>query len=492
MKPLSLQARTGVFLAVCGLVLLGGLEVLLFRQWQAEVLSEFDQSILARAQALGTLMSFDGKAIRLDFADEASPEYSQASNPAYFQIWANSGVASSAPLERSISLGDGSLPRKTGPLDAPAFFDADGPGGRPLRCAGVLVPVDLHAGLRAASDTESDSYSWTEVIVGVGRERMEDRKHQLRATMILAYVVLGLAYLASIVAAMWLLRRSLGGVTARLRTARATPLEPILWDERTPSELRPLTDALDESRADARQLVERERLLLASLAHEIRTPIAEVLTTTEVALDGPGRNGTERSALEACRDVAREMRLTVDRLLELARVRSNASRLTRSRLDLAQEWREAVEKCAALAAERRVRLLGPAQQIVEAVADADAVRVILGVLAGNAAGHTPEGAAAVCSIVLVPTGVRLEVSNPAPHLGEADLEMLCDPMWSGPSAPGGHHGHGLGLYLASEVAESSDLDLHFELREGMLRIALHLPGAAGGDACRPGRGELAG
>src|SRR5205823_3035028 len=58
-------------------------------------------------------------------------------------------------------------------------------------------------------------------------------------------------------------------------------------DERLPSELAPIVERLKVTLDQLRQAFEREKQAAADISHELRTPVAALLTTLEVALKKP-------------------------------------------------------------------------------------------------------------------------------------------------------------------------------------------------------------
>ena len=94
---------------------------------------------------------------------------------------------------------------------------------------------------------------------------------------------------------------------------------PLSADEPLPNELAPIRDRLQETLDDLRKAFEREKQAAADISHELRTPVASILTAVEVALRKPRTAEEYRQTLDDCRGVARQMRQLVERLMALAR-----------------------------------------------------------------------------------------------------------------------------------------------------------------------------
>ena len=172
-------------------------------------------------------------------------------------------------------------------------------------------------------------------------------------------------------------------------------------------EQKEIADALQVSEARFRetadQLSEANRLkdeFLATLAHELRNPLAPIRTALEVMKGAPKREDLAVSSRQIIARQIDQMVRLVDDLLDLSRVSRGIFELRRSRLSLADALRGAVEMSRPLieqyAHELVVKL--PRQELV---LDGDPTRIvqIFANLLNNAAKFTPRGGHIELSIV---------------------------------------------------------------------------------------------
>lgn len=150
--------------------------------------------------------------------------------------------------------------------------------------------------------------------------------------------------------------------------------------------------ALQEHRDELRRADRKKDEFLATLAHELRNPLAPMRNVLEVlklkALEDPqliqARAVFERQM--------QQMAHLVDDLMDVSRITQGRVELRRERLDIAVMMERAVEASAALidAGAHQLRLTLPAKPLI---VDADATRLtqILTNLLNNAAKYTPEG-----------------------------------------------------------------------------------------------------
>jgi heavy metal sensor kinase len=168
------------------------------------------------------------------------------------------------------------------------------------------------------------------------------------------------------------------------------PLDPA---DRLPRELTPIRDRFQHTLDELRKAFEREKQAAADISHELRTPVASILTTVEVALKKPRSPEEYRETLRECREVARQMRQLVERLLALARLDAGSDRLRPRPVDVG----ELVTECAALvrplAGERGLDLRVNCPKPVTWTTDPDKLREVLVNLLHNAVQYNrPDGA----------------------------------------------------------------------------------------------------
>jgi len=175
--------------------------------------------------------------------------------------------------------------------------------------------------------------------------------------------------------------------------------------------LAPIVDHLKETLDQLRQAFEREKQAAADISHELRTPVAALLTTLEVALKKPRKPEEYREILAECRESGQQISQLVERLLTLARIDAGVDRLRVEPVDVA----ELAEQCTALIrplAESRgltLRLHSEGEAILKA--DPAKLREVLTNLLHNAIEYNrPDGRVEI-SVVRYNGTLRVEVSD---------------------------------------------------------------------------------
>jgi two-component system sensor histidine kinase QseC len=230
-----------------------------------------------------------------------------------------------------------------------------------------------------------------------------------------------------------------------------------------PSELAPIAGKLDALIARLRAAVARERRFNSAVAHELRTPVAELRATTEVALAEEEADAL-RAALVDVDGSVRQLESIVRALLSL---RSGEHLDEPPRLEpiaLADFVAAAVARVAPAAEERGLSLATDVTGDARVTSDAGRLRSVVDNLLLNAVQYAPPATTVAVSAKAEAGRLEVSVRNACPEgLVAADVERFFEPFWSkAPRGTGGGH-TGLGLFLARTFSASIGGEVHARL-----------------------------
>jgi signal transduction histidine kinase len=216
-------------------------------------------------------------------------------------------------------------------------------------------------------------------------------------------------------------------------------------------ELGHLAQAFDRMADQVERLVRGRTELLASMAHELRTPLARV----RASLDHATITGGEQ--LAAVSEEIAELESLITDVLTSARmdlVRDAASSalppLRLAATDLGELVKRSVDRFGCNHPTRKVALdVEPDLPGVDA--DQVLLRRAVENLIENARKYSPPDSAIDLTVKKGDSGVALNVKDAGQGISPEDLEHIFDPFYR---APSGHTvpGHGLGLSLARRIA----------------------------------------
>ena len=204
-----------------------------------------------------------------------------------------------------------------------------------------------------------------------------------------------------------------------------------------------------------RRFDELKNDLVATVAHEFRTPLTSLRMAIHLCVDGVVGPLTEKQAdlLFAAREDCERLHGIVEDLLDLSRIQAGRIELHARPILSTTLLRQAVDDNRTLAANKGVELsVGKLTVDRQVVADPDRIQLVLGNLVQNAIRHTP--AAGTVELRAAPDGdaLRFEVSDTGSGIAAEYLPRVFDRFYRVPGAPPG--GAGLGLYICKEIVEA--------------------------------------
>jgi two-component system sensor histidine kinase QseC len=435
------------------------------------VTEEFDAALLARHQALVSLTETEQGRIELDYSPGVMPEFEREENPDYFQFWLDDGRV----LLRSTHL-KGDLARSESVPTAAVVRDTTLPDGRP----GRLVELRFLPKAPDEEDEEEEGPAPTAterhavvLVVARGRERLDELLARMRlaifgsggVTILLAVLFVWRALAAGF--------RPLDRITAQVRELDADRLGSRIALPATPRELAPIVDQLNALLERLAASFARERRFAGNVAHELRTPIAELRSLADVASKWPEDPASTERFFGDVREIAERMEGVVANLLLLARCQAGVEKVDRTPTNLRQavavSWERVRRTTRATEADLDLDLAD--DLVVET--DAGKLDIILANVLNNAVGYARPGGRVRCVGARNGTAFRLEISNPAEPLSEIELPRLAEPFWRKDEARSSSDHAGLGLSVVAALAELLELEVGFDQRaDGVFRVLL--------------------
>lgn len=342
--------------------------------------------------------------------------------------------------------------------------------GESVRCndaAGHLLfalPRTPEGPLRVSGgDVVLSGHRYT-VEVGVSLRATEETLRLLAAIML---VSLPLVVLAASAGGWWLSRRALAPVDAMTREANRLGIHNLTARVPEPGagdELDRLAQAWNRLLGRLQGAVERLARFTADASHELRSPVALIRTTAELALRQQRPAEEYRRALTQVVTESHRMTSLIEDLLALARSDEGTPSLEPVLLNSAIA--EACGEKKEMAEHKDVSLTVDCGGEVNVLANAPMLRRIVVLLVDNAVKYTPPG-----GIVRVQTrranagSVVVEVCDTGPGITPAELPHIFERFWRGdPARSGG--GFGLGLSLAKAIAEAHGGELEVRSASG--------------------------
>lgn len=463
----SLRSQVVTGASIAAVVVLLGSSLLTFTLMRSALRREFDATLNAQARALTTLAVRDRSRLLLEYDAYLMPEYAHDDHPDVFCFWDRSG----AVLLRSPGL-IGDLPQLDGTLSRPDLRDVTLPDGRPARIVGfTFAPRRIGTGDDAASEGRS-------LRVAVARDTIE-LDHRLLVLGVILGAAAALGSLAAVVAMAWLshrLLRPLDRLAERIAAIRADQAALRLGDLPLPSELAPVRARLDELLDRLQAALQRERAFTADAAHELRTPLAGLRTTLEVALSRERTAADYRQAMNESLDIGTQMQALVDNLLALARVEAGQVRVEREPTEVAALIEQCWSAVAGRAQARNLRRTLAVDGVGTVALDRAKLRLVLSNLLENAVSYADDGGDIAIAASTDGKTLHLSCDNSGCALPSDDAPKVFDRFWRGDAARSAAGVHcGLGLALCRTLIAVQGGTIGAGIRDGRFRLDIRLP-----------------
>jgi heavy metal sensor kinase len=289
---------------------------------------------------------------------------------------------------------------------------------------------------------------------------------------------------------LWLSRRALAPVDALTRAAQSIGVENLsqrLPVPATGDEIERLARGWNRFLERLEGSVKRIRQFTADASHELRTPVAFIRATAELALRRDRSPVEYRKALADIEAESGRMTELIESLLALARADSSDAQMPVEPVDVSRVAAEVVSQTEVLAAGKGVLMEARGGPAV-AQANESALRRLLRVLVENALDHTAAGGRVIVSATQHNGRVNLSVEDTGEGIPPLALPHIFERFYRADLARSGK-GAGLGLSIAQMIARAHGSTIEVESTPGAGScFHLTLRGASPSSSASPSNG----
>lgn len=333
--------------------------------------------------------------------------------------------------------------------------------------ATIPQPQDRGASVRMRTGIrESFIFAAPVDCVLVGRSITADEA-ELRKFAGLLAVIGGTVLIAGLLGGWWLVTKAIRPVEEISATAEriaAGDRSQRINTGETDSELGRLAGVLNKTFARLEASFDQQAQFTADAAHELRTPVAVLLTQAQSALARERSAGEYRETIEACQRAAQRMRGLIESLLELARLDAGQEPLHRTDCDLSKIAAESVELIRPLAEKRGIAIhaeLSP----TKCHCDGERIAQVATNLLCNAIEYNRNGGGVEITTTHGDGRAILTVRNTGLGIPAADLPRIFERFHRADKARTPGHA-GLGLAIAQAIVRAQNGSITAESTEG--------------------------
>jgi two-component system heavy metal sensor histidine kinase CusS len=460
MRSLRTRLLAGI---IGGMVfLLTVFSLLLYTVIAGALVNQFDASLVSIAQILAASVERDEDRIEMDLEVQQMPEFQDSGQPTYYELRRPDGTI----VVKSPLLGTRELPRLEGSGKAPVFGTLQDGDGKPQRAIGLtFVPRSTDSNEGAALQGAGGETLTLAVARDAG-----DLQRQLWSLRWLLAIASAVVIALSVLIGVLVVGRGLRPlhlIAAEIAAVKADDLTARIGAEHAPAEVTPIKDRLNELLSRLEASFRRERQFNADVAHELRTPLAGIRSTVEVALARTRDPAEYRAALSDCLEITEGMQSVVNNLLTLTRLDARQITFKTNEVRLAELvdacWRPFADRACA----REVVFENGIPAEMTCPSDREHLSMVLSNLLDNAVEYTDEGGHIWTAARRVENSMEITISNSGCRLTTEQVARVFDCFWRGDASRLGTGTHcGLGLALVQRLVTSLGGSAVAELQPG--------------------------
>jgi len=336
------------------------------------------------------------------------------------------------------------------------------------------LPGKLVAGTTAGQ--VRDVYQPHTLYVAVATNLAHHRLYMASFLRTLWLFVAGAAMLTGLLG--WLAVRSglkpLRAMREQTLQVTAQQLSHRLSVDAVPKELAELAQSLNDMLARLEEAFKRLSAFSSDIAHELRTPVSNLMTQTQVALSRARSADEYRNILESNAEELDRMARMISDMLLLAKSDNGLVVPNLEALELADEVRTLFDYFDALADEKHVTLTLQGNSALNA--DRLMLRRALGNLLSNALRHANLGSELTVTLKAVPDAVQISVANQGMDIAPEHLERVFDRFFRvDPARQHNADGVGLGLAITQSIVAAHGGSISASSEQGTTTFTLRIP-----------------
>jgi len=430
--------------------------------------NEFNRGMKSKAGMLMTLVHEDEEGLTFNFSSDFMPEFDGQVEPEYFQMWTDDGVFTRSQSLNLFALKNLKFEKlKLGEAKIMTTELPDGRDGRIIYTR-FQPQIDSHSHRNFFDGVSKTHHTTLTLAYAASSEKVDfilwliDVIFVVSTVSVIVFIRLFVRKsVDSSLAPLNKLNRDISRLSIADKSAVITIKEPV-------KELQPIVDSLNAFIQENRQLYFREKRLTSDIAHELKTPIAELINMAEVAIRFPNEKEFEADFKPEVLKISQRLKSIVSNLLLLHKY-SDEALPKQDACDLNQVILRTLEKCDLEWVKFEFQ-----DDIPAIVSNLFALESIITNLVNNAKQYSPEKSIVTVSSLLNKKGkLQFSVTNELKvPLTDEDISQLFDPLWQKDSARTSEDNFGLGLSIAKALSKAIDAELQVSLSEQNITFSL--------------------
>ncbi|MGZ8137369.1 MAG: ATP-binding protein [Methylococcaceae bacterium] len=335
------------------------------------------------------------------------------------------------------------------------------------------------------SETNIDNHLWHvfsiadstgEYIVHVGqREEIRAELTDEISSQLVTQFLIGLPFLGAVI---WVIvglsLQPINRLEKSLAKREASYLKP-LSVRKMPKEIVPVVNEINNLFTQLEEAFEHERRFTADAAHELRTPLAGLLTQAQVALR-TNDDETRKQALKRIEQAVNRMTYLVQQLLTFSRIESSTEFLAKESTALGPEVVRVIADLEPEAHKKRINMEFVEENTKPVIINAPLITILIRNIIDNAIKYTPIRGNVLISLTGKFNYLQLSVEDSGPGISPDQYENSLKRFHRCVETANKAQGTGLGFSIVERIASIHNADLILGVSQfGGLKVSILFP-----------------
>lgn len=247
--------------------------------------------------------------------------------------------------------------------------------------------------------------------------------------------------------------RMIRNIASEVRHIRAPGEEVEVHVTGAPEEVKQVAEALQEMLSNIRKEAESARLITSGLAHELRSPIQNLLGETEVAMLRERDRDEQQRFLESHQEELRELARAIDNLVTLCATEEGRRKNGAEHFNLGREAELRLARERSQAQRKNVDLQLSLNGNLDYEGDREALLLAIGNLVTNAIQWTEPGGTIRVVLAEGKDHLEITVDDQGPGVPVERRQEIFQPFFRSGTVDGRRERYGLGLALTRSAVE---------------------------------------
>jgi len=481
MRSLTGTLFRGVILGTAFVLMMAG--TILYISVNRQLISQMDESLTDKVRTLALSIEEKPYGLEVDLEEMRAEDMEEAESPEYIYISSMDGRT----IYRSDRLGSYSLSGFPAPLAGPRHDWHIIKGAGKVRS--VLFSFnpevdDEEENLESvATDSgiviDKSAKPGDQIVIQLFKETPQHRRFMEMFLFIL--LATGLGSIGVLSLTIWLaIKRGaepINELASRIEEISDDDLRVRLDEDKVLNELVPIVHKLNVFLDRIERSFSREKGFTSDAAHELRTPLAGLKSTIEVALTRKRESGEYQETLERALEIVNQLESLVKNLLALARLESGQEAPQIFPIEIKSCIRDAWMSYNQAAEEMEIDVSLNLHNGDMALIDRELLIQVVDEIFKNALYYVDQGGSIKINLLHQDGSTQFRVSNTGSKVSGEEASRVFDRFWRGSQSRGGTGVRfGLGLPIARKIVETMGVRMEVETEmDGEFVVTLTMP-----------------